>query len=151
LLSDGQAKVLPTEVWRTEDGTKALVAGTTVLITRPFLPPANRPVFLSEIHLRCWADLALPAGADSSPNVGRNEPAGVRRTRNQGGHPARDDWVLFDQEVMRLFALDGGDLTRTELRKRMKNWAAQNMTNPPDDRTIERHLDRLVPDGILVG
>jgi hypothetical protein len=31
----------------------------------------------------------------------------------------------------------------------MKAFADENMTKPPDDRTIERRLDNLVPDDVL--
>jgi hypothetical protein len=31
----------------------------------------------------------------------------------------------------------------------MKAFAAENMTDPPDDRTIDKRLDVLVPDDVL--
>lgn len=60
----------------------------------------------------------------------------------------RHDWRLFDQELSRSLTLDGGHLTRTELRKTMKEWADANMTPTPDDRTIEKRLDTKVPDDL---
>jgi hypothetical protein len=67
----------------------------------------------------------------------------------RGGRPPRDDWQPFDQELSRVLSLDGGDLTNRELRKRMKDWAGANMENKPDERTIERHIGKRVPDNLL--
>lgn len=62
-------------------------------------------------------------------------------TRNKGGHPKRDDWPLFNKRASHLLALDGGNLTRRQFRKQMKEWAAMNMRPAPDDRTIDRYID----------
>jgi hypothetical protein len=70
--------------------------------------------------------------------------------RNKGGRPERDDWLSFDQEVMRRLALDGGNLTLSAFKRGMKDWAGQNMDPVPDDRTIERRIDRRVPKDVFV-
>jgi hypothetical protein len=44
-----------------------------------------------------------------------------------GGRPENPDWPRFDQQVVRRLTLDGGHLTRPELRHAMKDWAAENM------------------------
>jgi hypothetical protein len=101
------------------------------------------PLFVPEEEFRRWR------AAPQDPGEKIAERSQEARDRNSGGRPPRADWKRFDQQTVRIIALDGGHLTRTELRKRMKAFAAENMTEPPDDRTIERRLDDLVPDDVL--
>jgi len=61
-------------------------------------------------------------------------------------HRGRDD---FDREVVRRLTLDGGHLSMTQFRNEMKQWASDKMNPPPDDRTIERWISRLVLPGLL--
>ena len=53
------------------------------------------------------------------------------------------------REVNRVLALDGGHISRTQLKGRMKTWAAQNMKPTPDDRTIGRKADELVAPDVV--
>jgi hypothetical protein len=69
--------------------------------------------------------------------------------RRAGGRPERDDWPVFDQEMMRRLALDGGNLTLRAFKRAMKDWAAQNMDPAPDDRTIERRIDIRAPTDVF--
>jgi hypothetical protein len=83
--------------------------------------------------------LPLDAGAVAgSPSQSPDDDA----PRNKGGRPKRDDWPLFNREAFRCVALDGGNLTAREFRKRMTEWAEENMTPPPDESTIKRYIDR---------
>ena len=65
-------------------------------------------------------------------------------TPRRGGRPATHNWDEFTRELTLFVGLDGGNVTRLELRKHMKEWAAVNWKAPPDERTIERKLDDLV-------
>ena len=112
-------------------------------------------LFVPEMEFRRW--LAAPQDPGQGiPELLQETDAGSAldrrpssRNRNAGGRPPRADWKHFDQQTVRIVALDGGHLTRTELRRRMKAFAAENMTDPPDDRTIDKRLDVLVPDDVL--
>ena len=87
-----------------------------------------------------------PGSADSRASHAQRmeEHSRPRQVKHSGGRPPKHDWDPFDQEVSLILARDGLHLTRTELRTRMKDWAAKNMPEPPDDRTIDRHLDAKV-------
>jgi hypothetical protein len=68
-----------------------------------------------------------------------------------GGRPDVYGWTAFDQALIRQLVREALNLSRLKVRKDMKEWAAKKMgENPPDDRTIERHIDRLVPTDIYV-
>jgi hypothetical protein len=83
-------------------------------------------------------------GAVAAPAPMSVAPAGPAE-RNKGGRPPREDMESFNKEVTRRLALDGGNTTLTQFRKEMKNWADDKMKPaPPDDRTIDRWLDKLV-------
>jgi hypothetical protein len=68
-----------------------------------------------------------------------------------GGRPDVYGWAAFDQALIRQLVREALNLSRLKVRKDMKDWAAGNMEKDlPDDRTIERHIDRLVPTDIYV-
>jgi hypothetical protein len=68
-----------------------------------------------------------------------------------GGRPDVYGWTAFDQALIRQLVREALNLSRLKVRKDMKDWAADNMgKDPPDDSTIERHIDRLVPTNIYV-
>jgi hypothetical protein len=68
-----------------------------------------------------------------------------------GGRPDVYGWTAFDQALIRQLVREALNLSRLKVRKDMKDWAAGNMEKDlPDDRTIERHIDRLVPTDIYV-
>jgi hypothetical protein len=154
LLPDGTIQELQPHPWRTEAGATALTTGTLAVVVDPLVPPAACDVFLSEVAFRKW-DHSVPGVRVPQPDASTNAPASdgspsvSARRRSAGGRPQRDDWWLFDREVNRIVGIDGGYLTRTELRRRMKLWAAQHMAEPPDDRTIDRRTDRSVSDEVL--
>lgn len=69
-------------------------------------------------------------------------------TKSRGGRPPKFDWQPFATEMMRRLALDGGDVTRTELKRAMREWSAEHFDPAPDPRSVERMVDHLLPDGI---
>jgi hypothetical protein len=162
LLPDGSIVRTSPEGWRTYEGSRALktgyaMTGGLVIADDTFDPIQSCPLFIPKVELRKWREGprdpgVVPAAtqeACSSRKVAPpHQPA--TRPRNAGGRPQRADWQPFDQQTVRLVAVNKGSLTRTGLRKQMKDWAATNMPAPPDDRTIERRLDSLVPDDLLV-
>ena len=85
-------------------------------------------------------------GTDATPPAAlQTEVQPSAPKRRAGGRPERDDWPLFDREMMRRLALDGGSLTLRAFKREMKEWAAQNMDPAPDDRTVERRIDVRAP------
>jgi hypothetical protein len=92
-------------------------------------------------------DAASTRGAEARD--ASEAPPSVALKLNKSGKPERDDWVAFDREMFRRMALDGGNITRREFRRNMKDWAGQNMEPDPDDRTIERRIDRLIPNDLF--
>ena len=103
------------------------------------LTDGTQVVQLDKLPLEITKQLGRPG---DTQNVKSNHP------KSKGGNPGRDDWPPFVHEISRRLILDGGNLTRTELRKYMKSWAASNMRTPPDDRTIERKIDEQVPSDV---
>lgn len=68
-----------------------------------------------------------------------------------GGRPDVYYWGDFDHALIRQLVSEALNLSRLKIRKDMKDWAAEKMgEHPPDDRTIERHIDRLVPGSVYV-
>jgi hypothetical protein len=162
LLPDGAIDSTPNQLWRTSEGTTALTVGYVMtggsLAVDPSLgQPDGCPIFVQDDEFRRWR------AAPQDPAVGipeRQQEARQSaelpldrgrssRKRSSGGRPKRADWKLIDQETDRVIAAGRGKLTRTELRKHIKAFAAANISDPPDDRTIERHLDDRVPDDVL--
>jgi hypothetical protein len=119
------------------------MTGGSFVFDRSLGQSHGRPLFVPEEEFRRWR------AAPEEPGEKVAERPQETRDRSSGGRPKRTDWKLIDQQTVREVALGKGNLTRTELRKRMKAFADENMTEPPDDRTIERHLDDLVPDDVL--
>ena len=70
--------------------------------------------------------------------------------RDKGGRRERDDWALFDRELSRRAALDGGHLDRRTFTREMKEWAARNMVPLPDLRTIERRISARASDEMFL-
>ena len=100
--------------------------------------------------------LEPPAGVGAHPaaeNVAEKPMADTKKGKtsktNKGGPPTHLERDDFDREVVRRLTLDGGNLSRTQLRKDMKQWASDNMKQTPDPRTVERWIDRLVLPGLL--
>jgi hypothetical protein len=162
LLPDGSIVRTSPQGWRTNEGSRALktgyaMTGGLVIGNDTFDPVQSCPLFVPEVEFRKWREgppdpgvvPAVMQDACLSREVAPHHGPSTRR-RNAGGRPQRADWQLFDQQTVRHVAVNKGSLTRTELRKQMKHWAATNMPDPPDDRTIERRLDYLVPDDALV-
>jgi hypothetical protein len=144
--SDGTHIKLAAEPWRTKEGTRALSSGNLIangiFTEEPMDAAESWPVFVEgSIVQKCldpkWKPVPSPTAA--------NNQARVQRT---GGRPPKHDWLPFTRKVIRLAFLDGGNLTRTELRKQMKDWAEVNMPDA-DDRTVEKKLAELVPDDLL--
>jgi hypothetical protein len=157
---DGERLPIPAPRWWTDLGEHALTTGEWT--RRPErADPSQGLVIIREVDLEELlnpSECRLPAhdatiAADPTrlPSLGTTEPsAGSTVAPRPGGRPRREDWKLFNQRVVQIAWEDGGNLTRTEFRRMMKSWAAENMSEPiPDDRTIERHLDELVPVGLL--
>jgi hypothetical protein len=145
---DGVHVELPTEPWRTNEGIRVLLTGNVrtngPFVKQPVEPTEHWPVFLPESAVsKCLVSAWTPSPSKAA--AGSSE-ATVRRT---GGRPPKHDWTPFIRQVIRIASLDGGDLTGTEFRKRMKDWAAVNMPDPPDERTIEKKLAELVSDDLL--
>jgi len=65
-------------------------------------------------------------------------------TKNKGGRPKRSDWPDFNQEMSLTISLDGGQITRQEFFRHMKEWAADHMDPVPADTTIDRHIKQNV-------
>jgi hypothetical protein len=63
------------------------------------------------------------------------------RRRDKGGRRERNDWALFDREMLRRASLDSGDSSLRAFKREMKDWAALNMDPVPDDRTIDRRIN----------
>jgi hypothetical protein len=86
-----------------------------------------------------------------SPTGSSIQVQNVRKQGSTGGRPEQYYWQPFDHKVTEILALDGGNLSLRELRRRMRDWADKHMDPRPDDRTLDRHIDRLVPRHVLVG
>ena len=71
-----------------------------------------------------------------------------KRPTAKGGAPPRADRDNFIRELIRRLALDGGNISRTQFVKDMKQWADDNMNPPPDGRTVERWITHYVPPGV---
>jgi hypothetical protein len=112
----------------------AVFRGVRIRVAKVAYPAVDRSDLSSmrsgSIGVEAEAIAAMPA------------PAPDDSRRNKGGRPQRDDWPSFNKEAFRIIALDGGNLTLREFRKRMTEWAEANMTSPPDERTIRRYVDR---------
>jgi hypothetical protein len=80
------------------------------------------------------------------PAADEDVRAARERRVGRGGRPAVHDWRPFTTEIIRIAALDGGETTKSELKRRMKAWADLNMESVPEDRTLERKVDELVAD-----
>ena len=141
--SDGKHIELAAEPWRTLEGVKVLWTGnvTTNGLFAEMVPAKDWPVFVPESAVQKCLDAEWTPG----PASPANREAIVRHA---GGRPPKHDWTPFIQQLVRIAWLDGGNLTRTELRRQMKVWAAANMPDA-DDRTIEKKLVELVPDDLL--
>jgi hypothetical protein len=160
LLPDGSIVCTPDRLWRTTEGSRALQTGCIMtgglfVIDERLGHPKQCPVFVKEKEFRRWREgpedpqMATAQTQDDRLSAVHRKPA-TRRRERAGGRPPRADWPIFDQQVLRVMISVGcGNLTRTELRQQMKAFAAENTTNPPDDRTIDRRLDDLVPDDVL--
>jgi hypothetical protein len=118
--------------------------------------PSDYP--LSAVPL--FSDIVIPAEAilttwpapedDMAP--GEAAPKVIRQPasrRGNGGRPRRGDWPTFSRQLIRVLTLDGGDITRTDLKRQMKDWAGQHMDPMPSERSIEREVDQLVEPGII--
>lgn len=71
--------------------------------------------------------------------------------RNLGGRPKKFDWRSFNHALTRYAVLDADNLTLTNVRKHMRDWASDHMgPEPPEDRTMERHIDDILPRDIYV-
>ena len=158
LLPDGSIVRTPDRLWRTSEGNRALQVGHVItgglFVADHSLGLSEAcALFIPEEEFRAWLEAPQDPGAipERSQEVRRvAELAPDRKpSSRRGGRPPRSDWQLIDQQTVREIALGGGNLTRTELRKRMKAFADENITDPPGDRTIERRLDGLVPDDVL--
>lgn len=69
--------------------------------------------------------------------------------RRGGGRASRPDKTRFVQQAVARLTLDGNLLTLTELRRHMREWAVENMSDALDDTTVNRWLDELVQPGLL--
>lgn len=95
--------------------------------------------------------LALDEPPEDDRPTKRYTPPEKPSRKGIGGRPDFHDWRGFDQALIRQLVRDALSLSRLKTRKLMKDWAAQNMgLDPPDDSTIERHIDRLVPTSVYV-
>jgi hypothetical protein len=162
LLPDGSTISTSDRLWRTGEGSKALqvgyaMTGGSFVVDRSLGQSHGCPIFVLQEEFRRWRAAPQDPGAvipewqqeaRQSAELPINRGPSSRQ-RSSGGRPKRADWRLIDQETVREIALGRGRLTRTELRKRIKAFAAEHMTDPPDDRTIDRRLDDLVPDDVL--
>lgn len=90
--------------------------------------------------------VAWPAARPVEPAPAPAVPA---RSKAKGGRPTQHDWKPFATEMMRLLALDGGNMSRTELKRSMLNWCALKYEEPAANRTIEKMVDELLPPDIL--
>jgi hypothetical protein len=121
---------------------------TPVADAAPLSPVAVDP----STDARAAAGAAASTAADDIERGDRTAPVykSGAQGRNKGGRPPREDQERFNQEVTSRLALDGGNMTLTQFRKQMKDWADENLKpEPPDDRTVERWIDKLVPPGLL--
>jgi hypothetical protein len=172
-FSDGELKPIPAPRWWTMAGAKAFTHGLWESDFGSIHSRAIGRVLVREADLEALLisqSGSSPARTEPTPadqsscgsrSDGEANNEGSRPTElavnskppprrpSVGGRPSRADWQPFDQQAVRIIGLDGGNLTRTELRKRMKAFAADKMTDPPDDRTIDRRLDYLVPADLL--
>ena len=87
---------------------------------------------------------AVPENVAEKPTADTEKP-----NTSKGGAPPRRDQVDFNHEVVRRLTLDGGDVSLTQIRNEMKQWASDHMKQPLDDRTVERWINRLVAPGLL--
>jgi hypothetical protein len=72
--------------------------------------------------------------------------------KGKGGRIPEHDWKAFAREMIRVAALDAdGNLTVQAFRRRMVDWAAENMVSgkgtAPDPRTAEKTFNDLLPPG----
>jgi hypothetical protein len=143
MLDNGRLVRVRPEEWRTDAGLRVMETGRLRLGTSH--PYHETPVMIPTTALAAWL---APAAASSGPEL--TPAASAPPMRNKSGRPEREDWVSFDQEMMRRLALDGGALTLPAFKRVMKDWAAQNMAPVPDDRTIERRIDTRAPKDVFV-
>lgn len=105
-----------------------------------YTPLCSNLVFDGADLMELWPAEIPPENYDIKRK--RDVPSGKRA--NAGGRPQLHDWGAFTREITRIIALDGGHLSRLELRKKAKDWVDENFATRPDDRTIERKLDDIV-------
>ena len=74
----------------------------------------------------------------------------ISEPKNSGGAPSGYEWDAFIVEIVRM-AFKGDFLTRTDLRKHMREWCDRewgHLGQTPDDRTIKRRVDTYCPPDI---
>lgn len=126
--------------------------GTLLPCLRSDTPLTAGPLF-ADILIpadKLLAEWPNPEPTDDEAARETSVPAAKRRGSNPGGRPPTHEWQLFRRELVRLVALDGGDLRRGALIAHMKVWAGRNMTTDPSDRSIEREAADLVPRGGVI-
>jgi hypothetical protein len=95
--------------------------------------------------------LALNKPPEDDRPTKRYTPPEKPSRKGIGGRPDVYDWGAFDHALIRQLVREALNLSRLKIRKDMKDWAAEKMgEHPPDDSTIERHIDRLVPTSVYV-
>ena len=101
-------------------------------------PPTELRATIERVRRRWDERLLRLAGliAAVPENVAEKPTADTEnRNTSKGGAPPRRDQVDFNHEVVRRLTLDGGDVSLTQIRNEMKQWASDHMKQPLDDRT----------------
>lgn len=139
-IREQKLETISPEIWR---------AATQVAFGLPREPLSKHlPGVELCVDHACWAGVRLKHKVAAPAVLSRHPEPEVSKRR--GGRPPTYDWKPFKWEVSRRLALDGGHMTLTAFRRYMKEWVAQNMPEPaPDDRTIARQLDELVPPDVF--
>ena len=154
-LKHGQLTYSPEAIGIMGETDDNIIQGGSILVMReafarwyrPKAPWTLAPVTVDDLWPVDHASVVMPVPPVVAPPSASVEQA---KAKHAGGSPGRKDRTTFNQEVTRRAALDGVG-GRTEFRKEMKEWAAGNMDPVPDDRSIERWIDELVPASIWVG
>lgn len=116
-----------------------LVTDVSLYFVSKDRPPSYRDLaFRGEDVRNLWPRSATAAQEDVRA---ASEPRTAR-----GGLPPVHGWRNFTTEVVRVAALDGMEITKGELKRRMKAWTATAMESAPDDRTIEKKVDEIAGD-----
>lgn len=91
----------------------------------------------------------FPVPDDGAPTVAYSPSPPEGKQRAAGGRPPIHKWKPFYDEVIRLLYIDRGQLTTGDLRRQMKQWTAFKMRTAPEERTIEREIDKILPPDLL--